>query len=116
MTTMQLSTRQMEILLLIAEGYRDKQIAERLGMSVRTVDSHLQRLYDRYGVRSRAAIVAKWLLEGGTRGSSQLGASLLLEACACDQRRRRQCGEGRREHEGEPVAGGGLAEGQRPLR
>ncbi|MFD3643505.1 MULTISPECIES: response regulator transcription factor [Streptomyces] len=63
---MHLSTRQIEILSLIAKGHRDKEIAKHLGMSVRTVDSHLQRLYDRYGVRSRAAIVAKWLLEGGT--------------------------------------------------
>ncbi|MEU6957465.1 helix-turn-helix transcriptional regulator [Streptomyces sp. NPDC045714] len=62
---MNLSTRQIEILSLIAKGHRDKEIAKHLGMSVRTVDSHLQRLYDRYGVRSRAAIVAKWLLEGG---------------------------------------------------
>ncbi|MEU8872177.1 helix-turn-helix transcriptional regulator [Streptomyces javensis] len=62
---MQLSPRQIEILSLIANGHRDKEIAKLLGMSVRTVDSHLQRLYDRYGVRSRAAIVAKWLLDGG---------------------------------------------------
>ncbi|WP_344596018.1 helix-turn-helix transcriptional regulator [Streptomyces violaceusniger] len=65
MMAMQLSPRQIEILSLIANGHRDKEIAKLLGMSVRTVDSHLQRLYDRYGVRSRAAIVAKWLLEGG---------------------------------------------------
>ncbi|MFH0245578.1 response regulator transcription factor [Streptomyces sp. HK10] len=63
--TMNLSTRQIEILSLIAAGHRDRQIAEHLGISIRTVDSHLQRLYDRYGVRSRAGIVAKWLLEGG---------------------------------------------------
>jgi DNA-binding CsgD family transcriptional regulator len=61
---MRLSTRQIEILTLIADGHRDKQIAQHLGLSVRTVDSHLQRLYDRYGVRSRAGIVARWLLEG----------------------------------------------------
>jgi hypothetical protein len=34
-------------------------------MSARTVDSHLRRLYERHAVHSRAAIVAKWLLEGG---------------------------------------------------
>jgi hypothetical protein len=37
-------------------------------MSARTVDSHLQRLYQRYDVHSRAAMVAKWLLGGGLRG------------------------------------------------
>lgn len=63
--TMHVSPRQTEILTLIADGYPDKQIARELGMSARTVDSHLQRLYQRYGVHSRAAMVAKWLLEGG---------------------------------------------------
>lgn len=62
---MHVSPRQSEILTLIADGYPDKQIARELGMSARTVDSHLQRLYQRYGVHSRAAMVAKWLLEGG---------------------------------------------------
>ena len=62
---MHVSPRQSEILSLIADGYSDKQIARRLGMSARTIDSHLQRLYQRYDVHSRAAIVAKWLLGGG---------------------------------------------------
>lgn len=51
--------------MLIAEGLQDKAIAERLDISVRTVDSHLQRLYQRYQLHSRAAVVAKWLREGG---------------------------------------------------
>ena len=62
---MHLSPRQAQILSLIAEGLGDKEIAQRLGMSARTVDSHLQRLYVRYGVHSRAAIISRWLLEGG---------------------------------------------------
>lgn len=62
---MKLSPRQVQILTLIAEGCQDKIIAQRLGMSVRTVDSHLQRLYQRYHVHSRAAMVAKWLREEG---------------------------------------------------
>ncbi|MFG3532038.1 hypothetical protein ACGF8B_35680 [Streptomyces sp. NPDC047917] len=35
-------------------------------MSARVIDSRLQRLYDRYGVRSSAAIIAGRLLAGGT--------------------------------------------------
>jgi DNA-binding NarL/FixJ family response regulator len=58
---MHLSRRQSEIIALIADGYCDKQIARHLGMSERTVQSHLQRLYLRHGVHSRAAIVARWL-------------------------------------------------------
>lgn len=62
---MHVSPRQEQILSLITEGQCDKQIARELNMSARTVDSHLQRLYDKYNVHSRAAIVAKWILEGG---------------------------------------------------
>ena len=62
---MRLSVRQLQILSLISEGYCDKEIARHLGMSARTVDSHLQRLYMRYGIHTRAGMVAKWLLEGG---------------------------------------------------
>jgi DNA-binding CsgD family transcriptional regulator len=62
-TTVHLSPRQREILSLISQDNSDKQIARRLGMSARTVDSHLQRLYVLHGVHSRAALVAKWLTE-----------------------------------------------------
>jgi len=62
---MHVSRRQKQILSLIAYGQSDKQIAELLGMSARTVDSHLRRLYERHDVHSRAALVARWLLEGG---------------------------------------------------
>lgn len=67
---MHLSPRQVQILSLIAEGFCNKEIAQRLGMSARTVESHLQRLYEKYRVHSRAAIVAKWLLEGGVPEAS----------------------------------------------
>ena len=62
---MHLSPRQVQILSLIVEGYCDKEIAQRLDMSPRTIDTHLQRLYEKHSLHSRAAIVAKWLMEGG---------------------------------------------------
>ena len=65
MTQVHLSPRQLQILSLIAEGCTDKEVAGRLDMSARTVDSHLRRLYERHGLHSRAALVATWLLEGG---------------------------------------------------
>lgn len=66
---MHLSPRQLQIVSLIAEGRCDKEIARCLGMSARTVDSHLQRLYQRHGVHSRAALVARWLLEAYGSGN-----------------------------------------------
>jgi DNA-binding NarL/FixJ family response regulator len=66
---MEASPRQTEILTLIAEGLQDTHIARRLGVSVRTVNAHLQRLYQRHRLHTRAAIVAKWLRDEKTAGT-----------------------------------------------
>jgi len=55
------STRESEIVELIALGLEDKQIAARLGISRRTVRTHLERLFDDLQIHSRAAAVALWL-------------------------------------------------------
>jgi DNA-binding NarL/FixJ family response regulator len=53
----QLTDRQREILQLIADGLLSKQIADTLGISIKTVDFHRGRLMDRLGVRSIAELV-----------------------------------------------------------
>jgi DNA-binding NarL/FixJ family response regulator len=60
---MRLSSRHAQIVGMLADGLSDKEIARALGMSPRTVGSHLQRLYQRHGVRNRAALVARWVGE-----------------------------------------------------
>ncbi|HET9849868.1 MAG TPA: helix-turn-helix transcriptional regulator [Candidatus Dormibacteraeota bacterium] len=60
---MQASPRQVEILTLLAKGLSDKEIGRRLGISPRTVETHLGQLYDRSGLHSRAGLVALWLKE-----------------------------------------------------
>jgi DNA-binding CsgD family transcriptional regulator len=42
---------------LIAQGNDLTQAAERLGVSVNTVRTHLQRMFDRTGARSQSALV-----------------------------------------------------------
>ncbi len=49
-----LTAREREIAALAAAGHPSRQIAERLYLSVRTVDNHLSRIYDKLGVSSRA--------------------------------------------------------------
>ncbi len=49
----ELTAREREIALLAAEGLRSRDIAERLVVSVRTVDNHLQHTYRKLGVRRR---------------------------------------------------------------
>ena len=48
-----LSRREREVALLAAGGMRSKDIADRLHVSVRTVENHLQRIYTKLGVPSR---------------------------------------------------------------
>jgi len=54
-TTM-LSEREREIAELAAAGRSDREIADALYLSVRTVSNHLQRAYGKLGVRSRAEL------------------------------------------------------------
>jgi DNA-binding CsgD family transcriptional regulator len=49
-----LTTRQRELVTLVARGRTDAQIAAELGISIRTVRSHLDRIRDKTGCRRRA--------------------------------------------------------------
>lgn len=59
-----LSEREREVLGLIASGYTNMQVAERLFLSVRTVESHRANLMTKLGLGSRAELVAFALRRG----------------------------------------------------
>jgi DNA-binding NarL/FixJ family response regulator len=52
-----LSAREGEILHCLAEGLASKQIAERLGMSVRTVETHRQNIRRKLGLAGQAELI-----------------------------------------------------------
>jgi two-component system nitrate/nitrite response regulator NarL len=54
-----LTARELEVLELIAEGLSAPEIAERLFLGVTTVKTHLQHIYEKFGVSDRAAAVAQ---------------------------------------------------------
>ena len=65
-----LTERELEVLLGVADGERSKEIAYRLGITERTVKAHLSNIYSKLGVDSRAAAVSEamrkgWLLKLG---------------------------------------------------
>ena len=56
--------RELEILMVVAEGLSNAEIAERLALRVKTVESQLRRLFDRYDVTSRTALVRLAVRQG----------------------------------------------------
>ena len=63
-----LTSREIEVLRLVAEGHTNDFVAHQLGLSTRTVESHLTHIYTKLNVSSRteAAMLAlkKGLLAG----------------------------------------------------
>ena len=53
-----LTERELEVLVAAAAGQRNKEIARDLGITERTVKAHLTSIYNKFGVDSRAAAVA----------------------------------------------------------
>jgi len=66
-----LSPREMEVLRLLAQGHTNQEAADRLRVSVKTVESHRQRLRDKLGLKSRAQLVS-FALECGLLGRDQI--------------------------------------------
>lgn len=56
-----LSARESEIIELLANGLRYKEISDRLGLSFETIRSYVKRIYGKLHVHSRMEAVTKWL-------------------------------------------------------
>lgn len=59
-----LSPRELEVATLVAAGKRNREVAAVLFLSEKTVESHLARIYDKLGVRSRAALATILAADG----------------------------------------------------
>ncbi len=59
-----LTPREIEVLRLIAQDYRNREIAEELFISPKTVDNHVSNILSKLGVSSRAAAVSYAAAEG----------------------------------------------------
>ena len=57
----ELSPREAEVLALVGKGYINKEIADRLGISLETVRSYLKNTYEKLHVRSRTEAAMKFL-------------------------------------------------------
>jgi non-specific serine/threonine protein kinase len=89
----ELSAREREVAELVAQGLTSRQIAQRLHVSVRTVDSHVEHAFKKLGLNSRTQL-ALWFTEkkaAGNRGA-YIAAHGAQPRSASDQSSRPQNG------------------------
>ena len=69
--TARLSQRETEVLDLLAKGFVNKEIADKLSLSVETIRSYLKNIYEKMHVHSRAEAVAKYITGRGGSGHTR---------------------------------------------
>jgi DNA-binding NarL/FixJ family response regulator len=57
-TTVHLTAREEEVLVLLSRGYSNKEIADQIAVGIETVRTHLKKIYEKMHVRSRTEAVA----------------------------------------------------------
>lgn len=60
-----LSPREIEVVRLVAVGRMNQEISDQLGISTKTVDTHIGRAKEKSGARNRVELVLWWLKNGG---------------------------------------------------
>ncbi|MDQ2915064.1 MAG: AAA family ATPase [Chloroflexota bacterium] len=64
MQTVGLTKRERQVAAFVAEGFTNRDIADRLVISERTAETHVEHIRNKLGVRSRAQVAA-WTVRGG---------------------------------------------------
>lgn len=59
-----LSERELDVVRLVVDGRSNDEIAGRLGIGAKTVESHLRRLFERLDIASRTELATRALREG----------------------------------------------------
>ena len=59
-----LSAREMEVMALVVKGYINKEIAERLSLSLPTVVSHRKNVMSKLGIHSVSALTIYAVMHG----------------------------------------------------
>ena len=68
LTSNPLTTRELEVARLVAQGLTNKQVAEKLVISRRTAEGHIERILRKLELTSRAAI-ASWITQQGSKST-----------------------------------------------
>jgi DNA-binding CsgD family transcriptional regulator len=62
-----LTSREVQVLALVADGHSTKEIAALLGISYKTADSHRSRIMEKLGVHETASLVRYAIRQGIVR-------------------------------------------------
>src|SRR4029453_8746722 len=76
-----LTERELDVLRLVARGKSMKEIGRALGISPKTVDNHLQHVYPKIAVKTRAGATL-FAIEHGLAGPPENGEGSFLSARA----------------------------------
>lgn len=87
-----LSTREVEVLALITQGLSNKEIAEKLVVSVNTLKSHIRQAYRKIDVTTRSQAVS-WAIthgfappdENSLESGASVGARMVTDALSTEQ-------------------------------
>jgi DNA-binding CsgD family transcriptional regulator len=71
----QLTRRELEVLNLLVEDRRQKEVATRLVISQKTGATYIQNLLGKFGVHSRAELIARAYLLGHAGGLSTVASA-----------------------------------------
>lgn len=58
---MKLTPRERDVITLVAEGFADKEIGEKLSLSPRTIQTHMKSVILKYNARNRTNAVALYI-------------------------------------------------------
>ena len=75
-----LTEREAEVIGLLARGLQTKQVARRLGISVKTADRHIQNAYRKIGVSTRAAATLFAMEHGLVPGRAAAGPRSVVDS------------------------------------
>jgi DNA-binding NarL/FixJ family response regulator len=63
-SSLRLTAREREVVALVVDGRSNDEVGAALRIGVKTVETHLKRIFERFGLRSRTELVARALREG----------------------------------------------------
>ena len=70
-----LTSRELEVIQLVAEGHANKQVASGLNISIKTVEKHRQHLMDKLNIHDTAGLTRYAIAQGIIESSVQVTAA-----------------------------------------